>query len=108
MTYEEQLKDHRWLEKREQILQRDWRMCQHCMSGKSLNVHHKYYTDGKMAWEYPNSALVTLCDKCHKVEHNLSEDGQPKDFYELKGDFIRETVGGIYALMAKENEKKNG
>ena len=34
-----------------------------------LNVHHKYYISGKMAWEYKNDALITLCASCHKEEH---------------------------------------
>lgn len=34
-----------------------------------LNVHHKYYISGKMAWEYKNEALITLCATCHKAEH---------------------------------------
>lgn len=34
-----------------------------------LNVHHKYYQKGKLAWDYDNDALVTLCVDCHKIEH---------------------------------------
>lgn len=34
-----------------------------------LNVHHRYYIVGNKPWEYPNDALVTLCHKCHKREH---------------------------------------
>lgn len=36
---------------------------------KSLHVHHKYYQIGKMAWEYPNTALTTLCWACHEDLH---------------------------------------
>lgn len=38
-----------------------------------LNVHHKYYISGRKPWEYDNDALVTLCVKCHKEEHEKSE-----------------------------------
>jgi 5-methylcytosine-specific restriction endonuclease McrA len=69
MTYEEQLKDERWLYLRNRILDRDWRICQHCLTGKGLQVHHRYYDEGKMAWEYPDLALITLCKKCHEAEH---------------------------------------
>ena len=34
-----------------------------------LNVHHKHYIKGKMAWEYSDNVLVTLCPTCHKSEH---------------------------------------
>jgi 5-methylcytosine-specific restriction endonuclease McrA len=71
MTYEEQLKDQRWLDLREIILIRDGYMCQHCMSGKNLQVHHLYYLSGKLAWEYPDSALQTLCKGCHAMEHGI-------------------------------------
>lgn len=33
-----------------------------------------YYTPGKMAWEYNDSALVTLCDSCHEKEHKKKKD----------------------------------
>lgn len=38
-----------------------------------LNVHHKYYITGLMAWEYKDEALVTLCADCHKEEHNKTK-----------------------------------
>jgi hypothetical protein len=34
-----------------------------------LNVHHKYYMEGKEPWEYDDKALITLCPDCHKKEH---------------------------------------
>ena len=37
----------------------------------SLNVHHKYYESGKLAWEYPDDVLVTLCRDCHENEHEI-------------------------------------
>ena len=36
---------------------------------KLLDTHHKYYQKGKLPWEYPDSALVTLCRTCHELEH---------------------------------------
>lgn len=70
MTYEEQLQDERWLWMKDQVMERDFRVCQHCMTGKNLQVHHRYYDDGKMAWEYPMRALITLCKTCHEREHD--------------------------------------
>jgi len=74
MTYKEQLRDKRWLSKRQTILNRDERQCQHCPSRKSLQVHHKYYLNGFMAWEYPDIALITLCKSCHENEEKALED----------------------------------
>lgn len=37
-----------------------------------LHVHHKYYVYGRHAWEYPDDALVTLCQSCHQDVHNSS------------------------------------
>lgn len=34
----------------------------------TLNVHHRYYEDGKEPWEYPIQSLVTLCEECHEAE----------------------------------------
>lgn len=39
------------------------------LSSKALFVHHKYYVKGLKPWECENEALVTLCQKCHKQEH---------------------------------------
>ncbi len=38
-----------------------------------LNVHHKYYLFSAKAWEYPDSALVTLCEHCHLLEHQHNQ-----------------------------------
>ncbi|WP_033960415.1 hypothetical protein [Psychroserpens jangbogonensis] len=48
-----------------------------------LNVHHKYYNSGKMAWEYDNEALTTLCASCHKEEHLKNKI----PVYNEKGEF---------------------
>ena len=70
LTYQEQLETEDWKHKREAIISRDWGMCTQCMSSVKLNVHHtKYINDGRMAWEYPNSMLTTLCEKCHRGFH---------------------------------------
>jgi hypothetical protein len=34
-----------------------------------LQVHHKYYIWNTLPWEYDMSALTTLCDHCHELEH---------------------------------------
>lgn len=72
MTYPEQLLDRRWLNKRTEILLRDNWKCQHpgCeQKYENLEVHHLDYITGAMAWEHPNSMLLTLCDRHHKLEY---------------------------------------
>lgn len=70
MTYREQLLHPNWQRKRLEILQRDDFACQLCCDKEStLNVHHKQYAKGRMAWEYPADELVTLCEECHETMH---------------------------------------
>lgn len=77
-TYWEKLKDPRWQKKRLEIMQRDDFSCQVCSSkDNTLNVHHRLYRKGKSPWEYDDSDLVTLCEKCHgevtKQNQEISE-----------------------------------
>lgn len=73
LSYEEQLKDSRWRSKRFDILERDGHKCQMCGSIGSddhpLEVHHRYYEFDALAWEYNDSALITLCKNCHDLIH---------------------------------------
>jgi len=46
---------------------------------KGLHVHHGYYQDGMMAWEYPLDALLTLCWSCHETLHR-KEKIEVRDF----------------------------
>lgn len=72
MTYAEKLKDPRWQKKRLEVFQRDnWKCCCCGYSGDTLNVHHRVYHKGLDPWKYKESLLVTLCEDCHKFEHEL-------------------------------------
>ena len=73
VIYQEELTDVRWLTKRQSILARDMYLCTKCGSNTNLQVHHIYYVYGNHAWDYPNKALITLCDKCHKQWHATHE-----------------------------------
>lgn len=69
-TYQELLKDPRWIKRRNEILTRDKNTCQSCgAQDKYLHVHHLNYWDGFLPWEYPDDMLVTLCKDCHKKIH---------------------------------------
>lgn len=72
LNYKEQLTDSRWLQKKTEILVRDNYTCQKCGAQSHLNVHHLSYEKGKLAWEYPNEQLITLCEQCHAKEHKTT------------------------------------
>jgi hypothetical protein len=76
VTYVEQLRDPRWLARRAEILDRDG-VCRGCRDeGPGLEVHHKRYSRGKLAWEYPPSDLVTLCRRCHERTTRLLDEAR--------------------------------
>jgi 5-methylcytosine-specific restriction endonuclease McrA len=68
IKYREKLKDPRWQKKRLKILNRDGFKCMSCLDDKSMLVaHHLYYLQNHEPWEYPNMALITICQPCHSV-----------------------------------------
>ena len=67
--YQQKLLDPRWQKKRLAIFERDEWACAKCFdSTTTLHVHHRYYDKGKEPWDYPDEALVTLCERCHEEE----------------------------------------
>lgn len=54
------------------------------LAGKSyhLEVHHRFYVHNHYPWDYPDTALQTLCNWCHQLVHQqtvvpyYSEEGQ--------------------------------
>ena len=71
ISYKEQLKDKRWKKLANKIRKRDKYTCQKCGSHEHLQVHHKKYIKNRLAWEYDESNLITLCSDCHKKIHDL-------------------------------------
>lgn len=86
-NYDDLLQKEEWLKKRKEILERDNYECCRCHKKNiQLNVHHKYYLKDKKGnpvdpWDYPNSALITLCKDCHKLVH---QNNKIKWFYKFK------------------------
>ena len=113
MTYAEKLRDPRWRAKRLTILARDRYTCQSCTVGyKIMEVHHEYYLPGLEPWEYPDSALVTLCPGCHKTEENgrkqayvglnraIADAGFTReDILKLTNAFRQVTVKPMYSYL---------
>lgn len=50
-----------------------------------LHVHHKYYIEDYFAWEYPNDALITLCQSCHEKIHENQEIPVYNTEFEFQG-----------------------
>lgn len=74
-NYKEQIKSPKWQKRRLEIMQADNFTCQICGDTEStLNVHHLCYHKDKNIWEYEDWELITLCENCHKEEHNSYED----------------------------------
>lgn len=66
--------DPQWQKMRLRIMERDEFTCQECGAtaemlskrNEEFHVHHKYYEPGAKKWEYPETALITLCEQCHE------------------------------------------
>ena len=70
--YSELLKDPRWQKKRLKIFERDNFKCVRCeREDKTLHAHHKYYIKNRDPWNYNDCVIATLCDPCHKHEHDV-------------------------------------
>jgi len=54
---------------------RDDFTCLSCGDSKNtLHVHHTFYESGREPWEYPDESLKTICDNCHKKEHDIDTE----------------------------------
>lgn len=72
----EYLTSKEWKLKRIQVKDRDNHACQLCGSTKELHVHHMSGYD--LIPNEPISCLITLCNVCHKAEHD--KIGYPKTY----------------------------
>jgi hypothetical protein len=115
MIYSEQLKQRAWYDKRKKILDRDRHRCISCNSDKKLQVHHIYYINGNLAWQHPDKALITLCNKCHKTWHDnhkieIREKSWTKNREYLPpkrhGTYIREKIKVAINDLPPDERKK--
>ena len=82
MTYTEQLNHPLWKQKASFIRERDDFKCVLCgAEWKELHIHHKSPEPFKLAWEYPDEMLETLCEDCHAWETMYQ-----RIFFRLTGD----------------------
>lgn len=89
-----------WQLRRLLILKRDGFKCTKCGSTHILQIHHLKYDNKLKYWEYPDEYLITLCDLCHKKEHNNTPLG---DFYILNKR-IKKYKFPIKLLKAFDNQ----
>jgi hypothetical protein len=70
VAYADDLKDPLWQQRRLRVLERAGWMCEWCGATRSqLHAHHKVYLSRHKPWEYPDSLLECLCDRCHEKAH---------------------------------------
>lgn len=75
-TYKELLRHPKWLRKRAAILEKYKSTCQHCRKQTAmLSIHHRYYVAWRKPWQYPDWALIPLCDTpCHRLVQERDRD----------------------------------
>lgn len=96
--YSHQWLDPRWQKRRLEIMHRDGFRCTECdADDKTLNVHHVYYTRGADVWDYPDHALLTLCNDCHEAEHAIAESSERALIDACKQAGIRSSYLGVIA-----------
>ena len=71
LDYNSQLKSKEWKIFRKEVFKIKGKKCEICGSTKHLNIHHPFYTKGKLAWQYNPSDMMVLCRYCHKEIHNI-------------------------------------
>ena len=101
--YYEKFKDPRWQKKRLEILKRDDFKCYLCGDKESqLHVHHTCYVAGRDPWEYKQYQLITLCENCHKAEHDTFYSNIQRFISGMRDSgFISEELDDIICDLSK-------
>ncbi len=78
----------------------------------TFHVHHMYYVQGCMAWQYPDKALTTLCSTCHKKEHmenHITTYGSQEDANRCyHNEFIPNSKSSITSKKQALNKSSGG
>lgn len=100
-TYWELLRRPEWQRKRLEMMDAANFECEHCgEKEKTLNVHHKYYTKGAEPWDYPDNALVCLCEDCHGKWHGIKTE-LDHTIAELSPFDILEVLGFVKSMIMR-------
>jgi hypothetical protein len=104
MDYKEQLKHPKWQKKRLEILERDNFTCQLCKDTETtLHIHHKEYFKHKLAWEYEDEYLITMCSHCHNIIESYKKIiNKNFNFYEVR--CIKFKSDGFFKMFVYINE----
>lgn len=70
-NYQQYLQSDHWQQLRERKEQKATR-CAICATTKNLQTHHLFY---KNLYDVQTSDLRVLCDRCHKLTHELIKEG---------------------------------
>jgi hypothetical protein len=92
ISYDVLLNTTEWVLRSKPILVRDGNRCQgkSCASRCSgLQVHHRYYVLSKLPWDYPDDALLTLCQVCHVELHRTQ---QVPVYEEMDGKLVKRSL----------------
>jgi 5-methylcytosine-specific restriction endonuclease McrA len=110
MTYKEQLRDRRWQTKRTKILSRDKNECQNsnCKFRNDhsvlVEVHHLYYLENTLAWDYPDDMLLSLCSRCHQNEQDRpKEERYLMNTLRMKGFLISDLLA--HSVLIETDQK---
>lgn len=97
-SYRDYLLDIKWITKAKFIRQRDNHTCKSCgIKNVELHVHHQRYYKNHKPWEVENKYLITLCEPCHKKEHegkNINEFIYYKPKSKKKAKKVRVRISG--------------
>lgn len=103
MTYSELLRHPFWQKRRLEIMQRDGFKCRKCSDIlKNLQVHHLYYIPETLPWDYPDDALITVCDLCHEKEE--FKKWFIINVLRLRADFTSEDISNIKEIVLRRVE----
>ncbi len=70
-----------------------------------LHVHHKYYIQSKLPWEYKPGELITLCQYCHeKIHRTCSSSGV---FFDLEKSTVAEDDSLFSSYIENDFENDN-
>lgn len=113
--YQSELKHPKWQKRRLEVLEyANWR-CQLCGDkDTTLHCHHSYYLRGKKPWQYPQGAIIALCETCHGKQH--PEKKYPEQKPEPIGEVelppcsqakARASFDEIFAMLGKIKDDEN-
>lgn len=97
VDYYDYIKSVEWLEKTEDIRNRNGGLCECCNMRYGSDVHHRTYD--RLGNE-KGADLIHLCRECHSIIHNEFTGDVKSSIWPSRIDFLR-------SLWKEANEKKS-